>query len=40
MMAKSDLWPEILGSHDGTDGIRMRDLPDIVIHQERQNTSW
>ncbi len=32
LMAKSGLRPEVLGNHDGTDGLRMRDLPDIVIH--------
>ncbi len=32
-MAKSGLRPEVLGNHDGTDGLRMRDLPDIAIHQ-------
>jgi len=33
LMAKSGLRPEVVGNHDGTDGLRMRDLPDIVIHQ-------
>ena len=33
LMAKSGLRPEVLGNHDGTDGLRMRDLPDVVIHQ-------
>lgn len=32
LMAKSGLRPEVLGNHDGTDGLRMRDLPDVVIH--------
>ena len=33
LMAKSGLRPEVLGNHDGTDGLRMRDLPDVVVHQ-------
>jgi len=33
LMAKSGLRPEVLGNHDGTDGLRMCDLPDVVIHQ-------
>ena len=33
LMAKSGLRPEVIGNHDGTDGLQMRDLPDIVIHQ-------
>ena len=32
-MAKSGLRPEVLGNSDGTDGLRMRDMPDLVIHQ-------
>lgn len=33
LMAKSGIRPEVMGNHDGTDGLCMRDLPDIVIHQ-------
>jgi len=33
LMGKSGLRPEVIGNHDGTDGLCMRDLPDIVIHQ-------
>lgn len=33
LIAKSGLRPEVLGNHDGTDGLRMRDLPDIAIRQ-------
>lgn len=33
LMAKSGLRPETIGNHDGTDGLKMSDLPDIVIHQ-------
>ena len=33
LMAKSGLRPETIGNHDGTDGLRMRDLPDVVIHK-------
>ena len=33
LMSKSGLRPEVLGNHDGTDGLQMRDLPDIVIHR-------
>ncbi len=29
LMAKSGLRPEVMGNHDGTDGLRMDDLPDI-----------
>ena len=33
LMAKSGLRPEVMGNHDGTDGLQMRDLPDVVVHQ-------
>ena len=33
LMAKSGLRPQVMGNHDGTDGLRMRDLPDLVIHE-------
>lgn len=33
LMSKSGLRPEVLGNHDGTNGLRIKDLPDIVIHQ-------
>jgi len=33
LMGKSGLRPEVMGNHDGTDGLRMRDLPDVVIHR-------
>ena len=33
LMAKSGLRPEVIGNHDGTDGLRMRDMPDLVVHQ-------
>ena len=33
LMAKSGLRPQVLGNHDGTNGLRMRDLPDLVIHE-------
>ena len=33
LMAKSGLRPEVMGNHDGTDGLQMRDLPDVVIHR-------
>lgn len=33
LMAKAGLRPEVIGNHDGTDGLRMRDLPDMVIQQ-------
>ena len=33
LMAKSGLRPEVIGNHDGTDGLRMRDMPDLVIQQ-------
>ena len=35
LMAKSGLRPEVMGNHDGTGGLQMSDLPDIVIHQGR-----
>ncbi len=31
MMAKSGLRPGVMGNHDGTDGLQMRDLPDIML---------
>ena len=33
LMSKSGIRPEVMGNHDGTDGLRMSDLPDVVIHQ-------
>ena len=33
LVAKSGLRPETLGNHDGTDGLMMKDLPDIAIVQ-------
>ena len=33
LMSKSGLRPEVMGNHDGTDGLQMRDLPDVIIHQ-------
>ncbi len=33
LMAKSGLRPEVIGNHNGTDGLKISDLPDIVIHQ-------
>lgn len=33
LIAKSGLRPEVLGNYDGTDGLMMKDLPDIVIAQ-------
>jgi hypothetical protein len=33
LMAKSGLRPEVLGNHTGTDGLMIKDLPDLVIVQ-------
>ncbi len=33
LMSKSGVRPKVMGNYDGTDGLRMRDLPDVVIHQ-------
>ena len=33
LMAKSGLRPEVIGNHDGTDGLRMRDIPDLIIQE-------
>ncbi len=33
LIAKAGLRPETLGNHDGTDGLKMKDMPDIVIQQ-------
>ena len=33
LMAKSGLRPQVMGNHDGTDGLRIHDLPDLVIHE-------
>ncbi|HKU33532.1 MAG TPA: site-specific integrase [Candidatus Nitrosotalea sp.] len=33
LIAKAGLRPESLGNQDGTDGLMMKDLPDIVIQQ-------
>ena len=35
LMAKSGLRPQVLGNNDGTDGLRIRDLPDLVIHGDK-----
>ena len=35
LMAKSGLRPEVLGNHNGTDGLQIRDMPNLVIHQGR-----
>ncbi len=35
LIAKSGLRPEVIGNHDGTDGLTIADLPDIVIHRGR-----
>ncbi len=35
LMAKSGLRPEVIGNHNGTDGLTIADLPDIVIHQSK-----
>ncbi|MDE1725921.1 MAG: site-specific integrase [Thaumarchaeota archaeon] len=31
LMAKAGLRPEVLGNHDGTDGLLIKDLPDLAI---------
>ena len=33
LMAKSGLRPQVIGNYNGTDGLQMRDLPDLAIHQ-------
>lgn len=33
LMVKSGLRPEVLGNHNATDVLRMRDLPDVIIQQ-------
>jgi hypothetical protein len=33
LVSKAGLRPETLGNYDGTDGLMMKDLPDIVIQQ-------
>lgn len=33
LIAKAGLRPEVLGNYDGTDGLTMKDLPDIMIMQ-------
>ena len=33
LMAKSGLRPEVLGNYNGTDGLQMRDMPDLMVHQ-------
>lgn len=35
LMAKSGLRPGVMGNHDGTDGLQIRDLPDIKINNGR-----
>ena len=31
LISKAGLRPQVLGNHDGTDGLMLRDMPDIVI---------
>ena len=31
LMAKSGLRPGVIGNYNGTDGLQMRDLPDIIV---------
>jgi hypothetical protein len=31
LIAKAGLRPQVLGNHDGTDGLAIKDMPDIVI---------
>ena len=33
LMAKSGLRPQVLGNHNGTDGLRMRDMPDLTMQE-------
>ena len=33
LISKAGLRPEVMGNHDGTDGLRLKDVPDLVIHQ-------
>ncbi len=33
LMAKAGLRPEVIGNYDGTNGLQMRDLPDIVTYR-------
>jgi len=33
LISKAGLRPEVLGNHDCTDGLSLKDLPDLVIHQ-------
>jgi len=33
LISKAGLRPEVLGNYTGTDGLRLKDLPDIVIQQ-------
>ena len=34
LIAKSGLRPQVLGNHNGTDGIVIRDLPDITVEEK------
>ncbi len=33
MIAKAGLRPEVLGNHNGTDGLKIKDLPDLAVVQ-------
>lgn len=35
LIAKAGLRPQVLGNHDGTDGLVIRDMPDIIIEDEK-----
>ena len=40
LMAKSGLRPEVIGNHNGTDGLRMRDMPDLIIQEGKVRCIW
>ena len=40
LMAFSDLRPETLGSHKGTDGLELRDMPEVRITADRKQVEF
>jgi len=40
LMAFSGIRPQVMGNYDGTDGLKLADLPDLVIEQDGKSASF
>ncbi|MDH3779366.1 MAG: hypothetical protein OES15_00775 [Nitrosopumilus sp.] len=40
LMAFSGIRPQVMGNYDGTDGLKLADLPDLVIEQDGKSVSF